>query len=171
MARPATISRDLAIRVATLGDARAVCTIYNHYVEATVVTFEEEPVAESAMAERIREVQTRLPWLIAEGGGEILGFAYARPWHTRSAYRLSVESTIYLWSEATGRGIGTALYRALVEDLRARGLHSAIGVIALPNAKSVALHEKLGFVRIGVLSEVGWKLDRWVDVGHWQLML
>ena len=171
MVRPVTSARDLVVRPATPRDAHTVCAIYNHYVAATVVTFEEEPVDEPAMAGRIRDVLASLPWLIAERDGVVAGFAYARPWHARSAYRLSVEATIYLSADATRRGIGTELYRALLEDLRARGLHSAIGVIALPNPGSVALHEKLGFARIGVLSEVGWKLGRWVDVGHWQLML
>lgn len=171
MARPARGSEDFALRVATPADAGAVCAIYDRYIAASVVTFEEQPVGQAAMAERIGEVLAGLPWLIAESEGRVVGYAYARQWHARSAYRRSVETTIYLAPAATGRGIGTRLYGALLEDLRARGLHCAIGVIALPNPGSVALHEKLGFAKAGVLREVGFKLGRWVDVGHWQLLL
>jgi len=100
-----------------------------------------------------------------------LGNAYARPWRPRAAYRHSAESSIYLAPGATGRGLGTLLYQALIADLRQRGRHCVIGGVALPNATSVALHEKLGFAKVAEFKQVGFKLGRWVDVAYWELML
>jgi L-amino acid N-acyltransferase YncA len=152
-------------------DASQICAIYNHYVRETVVTFEEVPVAEREMAQRIAEVTERLPWFVWEQGDAIRGYAYATAWKTRSAYRFSVESTVYVSPSFARRGIGTQLYQALIADLRRRNVHCAVGGIALPNPASVALHENLGFSRIGQFKEIGWKFGRWVDVGYWQLML
>jgi phosphinothricin acetyltransferase len=159
------------IRACVAADAAAICAIYNPYVLETVITFEEEPVSTAEMARRIGEVATRFPWLVAEENGEIVGYAYATPWKARSAYRFSVESTVYVARGHMGRGVGTALYRALIDALRMLGVHCAVGGIALPNAASIALHEKLGFEKIGQFVEVGRKLDRWVDVGYWELIL
>ncbi len=159
------------IRPCLPSDAPAICAIYNHYVRDTVVTFEEEPVADSDMEQRIRTVTSRLLWLAYEREGAIVGYAYAAPWHARSAYRLSAESTVYLSPACTQQGVGTQLYQALIAELRARRLHCIVGTISLPNAASVALHEKFGFTKAGHLSQLGWKFSRWVDVGYWQLML
>ncbi|HEX7081633.1 MAG TPA: arsinothricin resistance N-acetyltransferase ArsN1 family B [Gammaproteobacteria bacterium] len=158
-------------RPATPDDAPQICAIYNHYVVSTVVTFEEEPVAAADMAARISRVSETFPWLVAERDGSIEGYAYASQWHTRCAYRLSVESTIYLRPDCGGRGLGSALYRALIDELRSRGLHCVIGGIALPNPASVRLHEKLGFEKVAHFREVGFKLGRWIDVGYWKLIL
>lgn len=159
------------IRACRSSDAARICEIYNHYVLETVVTFEEAPVAAADMAGRIGNIVASFPWLVWEEGGAVGGFAYAGPWHARSAYRYSVESTIYLAPDRAGRGIGTQLYAALLSDLGARGLRCAIAGIALPNAASVRLHEKLGFTKVGQLAEVGWKFERWIDVGYWELIL
>jgi len=160
-----------AIRPGLASDAARICAIYNHYVRETVVTFEEEPVPEREMAERIGDVSATWPWLVAEDAGHVLGYAYAAPWKTRSAYRFAVESTVYLAPEFTGRRIGTQLYQELLAALRERGAHCVIGGVALPNAASVALHERLGFRKIAHFGEVGWKLGRWVDVAYWELIL
>lgn len=159
------------IRACLPSDAAQLCEIYNYYVRETVVTFEEEPVAERNMEQRIREVSEGLPWLVWEQGGSIVGYAYATPWKVRSAYRHSIESTVYLSPSFVGCGIGTRLYQALVTELRRRKVHCAVGGIALPNPASIALHEKLGFSEIGRFREIGWKFGRWIDVGYWQLML
>jgi phosphinothricin acetyltransferase len=159
------------IRACRANDAATIADIYNHYVRETVVTFEETPVAAAEMAQRIADVGARYPWLVWDDGGAVVGWAYATPWKTRSAYRFSVETTLYVAASHHGRGIGGALYRALIDDLRARNVHTAVGGIALPNPASVALHEKLGFSKIAHFAEVGRKLDRWVDVGYWQLIL
>lgn len=162
----------LRIRGASAVDAAAIARIYNYYVQNTVITFEEEPVAAEAMATRMAEIENgALPWLVAELDDAVVGYACATKWKVRSAYRNSVETTIYLEQGHEGRGIGTRLYAELLSLLRAKGLHVAIGGAALPNAASVALHEKLGFERVATFRQVGFKHDKWVDVAYWQLLL
>lgn len=157
------------IRSSVEADIARICDIYNHYIRETVVTFEETPLLVEEMARRIDDVRKRFPWLVIEADGVVAGYAYASLWKTRSAYRFAVESTIYLAPEAVGRGLGTTLYRALLDLLPQCDVHRAVGCIALPNEGSVALHEKLGFRKIGVFDQVGWKFGRWVDVGYWEL--
>ncbi|HWI15765.1 MAG TPA: GNAT family N-acetyltransferase, partial [Burkholderiales bacterium] len=128
------------MRDATPADAAAVCSIYNPYVEETVVTFEREPVSVDDMAVRIRDVRASYPWLVSVAAGDVVGYAYATRWRTRPAYDYTVETTVYLAAGAMGRGAGYALYQALIAQLRSRGLHAALGCIALPNEASVALH-------------------------------
>lgn len=159
------------IRSCVPADADAICRIYNHYVNETIVTFEEVPVTATDMAQRITEVTARLPWLVWETDAGILGYAYATPWKVRAAYRHAVESSIYLARDATGRGIGTELYRALIAAARERGMHCVIGGAALPNPASVSLHEKVGFTKVAEFREVGFKFGRWIDVAYWELML
>lgn len=162
----------IVIRAAAIEDAPSIAAIYNHYVASTVITFEEDAVPAPAMAARIADVRAQnLPWLVAELGGEVVGYSYANRWKARSAYRHSVETTIYLKPGCEGRGIGKRLYSALLEILKTNGVHAVIGGAALPNAASVALHEKLGFERVGTFRQVGFKHGRWVDVGYWQLVL
>jgi phosphinothricin acetyltransferase len=157
------------IREAAASDAAVVADIYNHYVTATVVTFEEEPVPVAETARRIQEVRSEsLPWLVAEADGRVVGYAYARPWHVRSAYRFSAEITVYLAASHARRGIGSALYGELLPILQTRRIHAVIGGIALPNEASVALHEKFGLHKVAHFEEVGFKFDRWIDVGYWQ---
>ena len=159
------------IRSATAADAAGIATIYNHHVIGTAVTFEEDPVSVTEMARRITEIAARFPWLVCEADGAIAGYAYASPWKTRSAYRYSVETSIYVAQTHLAGGVGGRLYAALLDELRGRGLHVAIGGISLPNDASIRLHERLGFVKVGHFAAVGWKLGRWVDVGYWQLRL
>ena len=160
------------IRPAAAGDSAAIAGIYNHYVATTVITFEEEPVSAPDMARRIEDATSAsLPWLVAEREGEVAGYAYATPWRARSAYRFSVEVTVYVDPDRSRLGIGRRLYEALLPELHPRGVHAAFGVIALPNDASVALHERFGFAKVAHLREVGYKFDRWIDVGYWQLLL
>jgi phosphinothricin acetyltransferase len=159
------------LRACETTDAGPIAAIYNHYVRDTVVTFEETPVSTEEMAARIAKLAPRCPWLVAEDGGVIVGYAYATPWKERSAYRFSVESTVYCAPGHLRRGTGTKLYRGLIAELKARNFHSAVGGIALPNPASIALHEKVGFRKVAHFAEVGFKLGRWVDVGYWQLTL
>jgi L-amino acid N-acyltransferase YncA len=160
------------LRPALQDDAPAICAIYNPYVATTTITFEEEAVANADMAQRIADVgASGLPWLVAEVGGKIVGYAYATKWRVRPAYRYSSESTVYVDPAYVGQGIGRALYAVLLDDLRRRGLHVVIGGIAQPNAGSVALHEALGFRKVAHFAEVGMKFGRWIDVGYWQLNL
>jgi phosphinothricin acetyltransferase len=160
------------VRDATPADAAAIAAIYDHYVLTSWITFEESPVPAIEMARRMDEVRAAsLPWLVAERDGRVVGYAYATKWKGRCAYRYSVESTVYLDPAATGGGLGTALMTALLERLRAASLHVVIAGIALPNPASVKLHERLGLRRVATFAEVGFKFERWIDVGYWQRTL
>lgn len=159
------------IRPAVASDAAAICGIYNPYVLNTTISFELEPVSEHTMAARMADIQAHFPWLVYEAEGELLGYAYASKWKPRAAYARSVESSVYLREGLGGRGIGRQLYAALFEALRPLGTHLVLGGIALPNAASVALHERMGFVKCAHFSEVGEKFGRLLDVGYWQLKL
>ena len=160
------------VRAALPGDAAGIAAVYNHYVLHDHATFETEPVAAADMATRLHAVAAAgLPWLVADDAGTIAGYAYAMPWRARAAYRRSVEISVYVAAAATGCGLGGALYERLLESLRSWGAHAAIGGIALPNAASVALHERLGFAQVAHFHEVGHKFGRWIDVGYWQLLL
>lgn len=152
-------------------DAPALAAIYNPYVRDTLITFEEEPVSVAEMGARIAKVTATYPWLVWEEDGAVLGYAYASTWRTRHAYRFAVETTVYLAQGHHGKGRGAALYEALLAELKQRGFHSALGCLGLPNDPSVRLHEKLGFKKVGHMTEAGWKFGAWVDVGFWERML
>ena len=154
-------------------DVGAIADIYNHYIENTVVTFEETPVSVKEMGARIAEALRSYPWCVwhCQDSGRIFGYAFAGIWKGRCAYRRSAEVTVYLHPEAVGDGIGSKLYAHLLADLEARSVHAVMGGIALPNPASVALHEKFGFEKVAHFKEVGWKENRWIDVGYWQLIL
>ncbi len=156
------------IRTAAKADAAAICAIYNHYIASSDATFDEAPVAVDDMARRIATVTAAWPWLVAEVGGAIIGYAYASQWKPRSGYRHTVESTVYLDPVCFARGTGSTLYEALFEALQTRGVHCVIAGIALPNPASVALHEKFGFRKVAHFDECGIKFGRWIDVGYWQ---
>ncbi len=167
MLRPAR-----SVRTAEPADAAGIAAIYNHYVAESVVTFEEEPVAIAEMARRLAEVRSiGLPWLVAAEHGRVVGYAYATKWRPRSGYRFSVEVTVYVAPDRGGSGIGSSLYAELFARLADHGVHAVVGGIALPNAASVALHEKIGMRKVAHLEQVGFKLGRWVDVGYWQIVL
>ncbi len=160
------------IRLATAADAAAIIAIYNHYINNTTISFEEQAVTEVQMQERIAEVLAKgLPWLVLEIAGALVGYAYATPWRARHAYRFSVETTVYLAPGQARRGLGRQLYEELLARLTAHGCHLAIGGIALPNPASVGLHEALGFRQVACFNEVGYKFDQWLDVGYWQKIL
>jgi phosphinothricin acetyltransferase len=159
-------------RDALPADAIAIAEIYNHYVRQTTITFEEDPLPSKEINRRIQEVLSfSFPWLVAEVDGEIVGYAYASKWKARSAYRFSVETAVYVSPHHLRRGIGFQLYSRLLPALNSRGAHVAIGVIALPNSASIGLHEKFGFEKAAHFKEVGFKFDRWIDVGHWHRIL
>jgi L-amino acid N-acyltransferase YncA len=162
----------VSVRPAIPSDADALARIYNYYIQNTVITFEEEPVSAQIMTTRVADVQkASLPWLVADLDGAVVGYAYASKWKVRSAYRYSVETTIYLERGREGQGLGTRLYSELLRILREQGIHAAMGGAALPNEASVALHEKLGFERVATFRQVGFKHQKWVDVAYWQILL
>jgi phosphinothricin acetyltransferase len=128
------------------------------------------PTAED-VARRIAETTTTHPWLVCERAGQIAGYAYASPHRTRAAYRWSVDTSVYVAQDHQRAGVGRGLYVSLFAILAAQGYFTAYAGIALPNPASIALHESVGFTRIGVYRRVGFKHGAWHDVGWWQLTL
>jgi phosphinothricin acetyltransferase len=159
------------IRPVQIADAPAIRDIYNYYIEHTVATFEEEPVTASVMEARIRDITAKYPWVVWEEGGEVAGYAYAHKWHERAAYRFSAEDSIYLKAGCEGRGIGGTLLAPVLEELKHMGIHVVMSVITLPNERSVALHEHFGFKKSARFHEIGYKMNQWLDVGYWELIL
>lgn len=160
------------IRDASPQDGPAIAAIYNPYITETDISFEQEPLSDAAMGQRMEKVLATYPWLVSEtADGDIVGYAYATRWKERHAYRYCAETCIYLRQGLAGQGIGTALYTELLRRLAAMEIRHAIGCIALPNVASVALHEKLGFYKVAHFHGVGFKFNRWIDVGYWQKVL
>lgn len=165
------MSNHITIRNVNENDAEALSLIYNHYIENSVITFEEETVDASEMATRIRKVAKEYPWLVWEDDGEVRGYAYASRWRERSAYRFACELTVYLHHEATGRGAGKKLYTRLIDELSSRGFHSLLGCVTLPNPASERLHAALGFEKVAHFHEAGYKFGRWLDVGYFEKLI
>lgn len=163
----------IALRPAAPDDAAAIAAIYAPHVTDGTASFETSPPDAATMAGRMAAGGGLYPWIVATeaADGPVLGYAYAAAYHTRAAYAHTVETTVYLAGAAQRRGVGRRLYGALIDTLRAQGFVSAIGVIALPNPGSVALHEAIGFRHVGTLRAVGCKHRAWIDVGYWQCAL
>ena len=159
------------LRTVRSDDASSIAEIYNHYIVNSPATFEEAPLAVVEMRQRIELTTEVFPWFVCEEDGKVAGYAYARQWRERAAYRNSVEASIYLDPSLTGKGIGSALFGALLTELRTRGFRTVIGGVSLPNEASVALLEKFGLRPVAHFKEVGNKFGQWIDVGYWQLML
>lgn len=159
------------IRAVKIEDAGQIREIYNYYVENTVITFEEKSVDLSEMEKRIEKITATHPWIVLEDEGRIQAYAYGSPWRVKSAYRFSTELTVYVHKNSRGKGYGTKLYKSLIEKLEKKGMHCLYGVIALPNEGSTALHEKLGFTKCGHFNQVGFKFDKWLDVGYWEKVI
>jgi L-amino acid N-acyltransferase YncA len=159
------------VRLATTGDAEIVRRIYTPIVEKTPISFEEAPPSTGEIERRIENTMRETPWLVCESEGSVLGYAYAGRFRPRTAYQWTVEVTVYVDAAHRGKGIARRLYGSLLGCLRLQGYHTALAVIALPNEASVALHEGLGFVPVGLIPKIGYKLGRWHDVGWWRLVL
>jgi L-amino acid N-acyltransferase YncA len=159
------------IRHAHASDVPAMLAIYAPIVRDTSISFEYEPPTIAEMEGRLRTIQRDYPWLVAERGGAVAGYAYASSFRNRPAYQWSTEVTVYVHPDHHRRGVGQALYRELLDRLRAQGYRTVVGVITLPNPGSVRLHEQVGFARTGVVAHAGFKFGQWYDIGFWQLDL
>jgi len=159
------------VRLATAKDAAQIAEIYNHYILNTIITFEETPLTSNEILQRINLENTKLPWLVVEKENQILGYAYAGEWKKRTAYKHTVEATVYLKHGEEGNGYGIDLYSDLITQLKKLDYHLIIGGIALPNDSSIALHEKMGFQKVAHFKEVGFKFDQWIDVAYWELVI
>ncbi len=159
---------DFTLRDARPADIPAIHAIYNHHVTHGRASFEETPPAEDEMRLRFAEVRRKgMPYLVAERDGEVLGYAYASSYRTRSAYRYAVEDSIYLDHRHMGGGVGRALLAALIERCEAGPWRQMVAVVACTadgeGAGSLALHERMGFRTAGRLEAVGFKHGRWID--------
>jgi len=164
---------DINIRHCAPGDYGAVVDIYNHYVEYSHATFDLKPYS----------IGERAPWfsqfgetgpgqlMVAENNGAVLGFCCSTPFKDRAAYDISAETTVYLATDAIGQGIGRQLYATMLRNLAGSGLHGVYAGIALPNDASVHLHEALGFRKVGVFEEVGWKFGKYWSVAWYEMRI
>lgn len=161
----------MRIRLALVQDAKGIRDVYAPIVRDSHTSFELEAPSVEEMAARMNKPPL-LPWLVCEGaGGSIAGYAYAGRFRERFAYRWTAETSVYIHPQATGRGLGRALYTALHGMLRLMNYRRAVAGIALPNAASIALHEKMGYQVVGTFHAVGFKLGRWHDVAWYELGL
>ena len=147
------------------GDIPSCLAIYNHYIEETVCTLEEEPLSLEAFKKRCLAIESKNPFLVCEGeGGAVLGFCYLHPFHERSAFRRTAELSIYVAKDHLREGVGEALYLSLEIEARKKGLTNLVAVITGENSSSLSFHYRNGFVLEGTLKGVAHKLGRDVDV-------
>jgi phosphinothricin acetyltransferase len=160
----------VAVRAARIDDLARLTEIYNHYIVNTPITFDLEPFAveqRRAWFDQFEE-KGRYRLLVADGGGTVLGYASTHQFRTKAAYDTTVETTIYCAQDATGRGVGSALYAALFDAIRGEDIRMLVAGITLPNEASVALHLRFGFVPAGAFHAVGRKFGRYWDVGWYE---
>lgn len=154
-----------SIRFATPADAEEILAIYAPYVENTAVSFEEVVPTLSEFKKRIETIQEKYPYLVAQdAAGKIMGYAYAHEFRERAAFQWGSELSVYLTDEAKGKGLGTALYTALIEILKLQGIKEAYGLVTYPNKASDALHTGLGFERMMLQKNAGYKNGSWQDM-------
>ena len=154
------------IRAAGLADVPDIQAIYAHHVLHGTGTFEEEPPSVEEMTVRFRKVEDRgYVWLVASDATGVLGYGYYAPFRERSAYRFTVEDSIYVREDVRGQGVGKALVVRLIELATAAGLRQMIAVIGdSENVGSIGVHASLGFQMVGTMKSAGLKFGRWLDV-------
>jgi L-amino acid N-acyltransferase YncA len=160
-----------AITFATREDVAAILEIANWAAAHLSANFATQPERLEDWQRTWEQTQAMYPWLVAKDGSEVVGFAKAGPHRPRGAYAWTAEVTVYLRPEWHGKGLGKALYARLIALLRAQGYVTLLGGITSPNPASERLHESFGFVRCALFHRMGWKFDRWWDVGYWELQL
>lgn len=161
----------IELRLAKPADSGDILAIYAPYIEKTSFTFETDVPSPEAFAERISSYLESWPWLVCEVDGVIAGYAYAARYRERVAYQWSVESSVYIHDDHQRKGIARILYSALFKILKRQGFRNVYAVINLPNEKSVAFHESLGFSYFATYEQVGYKLGQWKNVGWWRLIV
>lgn len=154
----------ITIRMASPEDAGELLEIYTPYILETSITFEYDVPTVEEFRARIAEKLRRHPWLVAQKGDRLLGYAYASRYGGRSAYQWDAEGSIYFRPEAQGTGVAAILYRCLMELLEAQGVRNFYGCITHPNPPSEIFHRKLGFQDIGIFPKAGYKQGQWWDV-------
>lgn len=153
-------------------DAKDIACIYNHYVKTSVATFDTEEWSEEKMRKRIEELSSNFPYIVFRlPDGKIAGYCYAHPWKEKDAYSLTLETTVYVSKEHTGKGIGRILMDELIKSCKEKGFKTLIACITQGNESSFKLHEKLGFEKVSHFKKVGIKFNQWLDVIDYELML
>jgi L-amino acid N-acyltransferase YncA len=167
------MNAEIRVRAATQSDLNAITDIYRHHVLTGTGSFEIDPPSVEEMGRRMLDVVDRgLPYLVAEEGDTVVGFAYAALYRTRVAYRFTLEDSVYVHHAHAGRGVGAALLAELIRACKECGCRQLVAVIGdSENTASVRVHEKFGFQHSGVLRGVGYKFDRWIDTVFMQLPL
>jgi L-amino acid N-acyltransferase YncA len=159
------------IRDAVVSDLATICEIYNYYILNTSVSFETDALSEQEMAARVFAPTLALPWMVIEDEGKVVGYAYGSIWKARQAYDKTVETTVYIDYEHTGKRLGITLYSELLARVTRLGYHVAIGGICVPNDGSIGLHQRLGYEKVGHYKEIGKKFGKWLDVQYYQIFL
>lgn len=167
------MSQPITVRPARADDLPAITAVYNHYIVHTPATFDLEPMTpeerQSWLAQFGEQGRHRL--FVAETAGLVVGYSSSQQFRTKKAYDTTVETTVYCAPDSLGRGVGRALYAALFDELQGEDVHLAVAAITLPNAASVALHERFGFALSGVMHNVGRKFGRYWDVAWYEKRL
>lgn len=172
------IELEITIRTARVEDAKRLLEIYGYYVERTAISYEYEVPELEEFRQRISHTLERYPYLVAEENGEIIGYAYAGPYHPRAAYSWDAEMTVYLDHTVRGNGVGQKLYRLLEEVLAMQGIVKVIALITAPTVEedkkiytSMHFHEKMGYQLIGCIKKSGYKFNRWFDTALMDKMI
>jgi L-amino acid N-acyltransferase YncA len=163
--------KETTIRLVRAADAAAIAAIYKPYVDDNPTSFETKAPTAKEVQTRIAETLKEYPWLVCDCGGTVAGYAYATRHRVRAAYQWCVEVSAYVDEEFQHIGVAKGLYTSLFAILGAQGFVNAYAGITLPNARSVALHEKLGFLPLVVYRGIGFKAGEWHDVGWWHLVI
>jgi phosphinothricin acetyltransferase len=167
----ATPADEIVVRAVTAGDLPAINAIYNHYVRTSTCTFQVTPDSLEDTRRWFEAHGERHPILVAERGGEVVGWASLSAYHQRCAYRQTAENSVYVREDLRGQGLGTRLLAELIERARRLDYHSIMALICSEHAGSIALHQRFGYEQVGLLREVGDKFGRWLDVVLLQLHL
>ena len=160
------------IRNVTLADSSRIAEIYNYYIQNTAITFETEEIDAAEMERRISAILgAGEPFIVYEIEGVVVGYSYLHTFKERAAYSRSKELSVYVDTEYKGKKIGENLCRYIIDSVDRNSIHAIISCITIPNPASILLHEKLGFTKVGHFREVGFKFDKWQDIGYWELIM
>ncbi len=159
------------LRFATLDDTKQILSIYKYYIEKTAITFEYDVPSEVDFAMRVKTISDAYPYIVATLNKKVIGYAYATKFRERKAYDWAVETSVYIDKKHKGKGLGKKLYTKLLELLTAQGFVMAYACVTCPNFTSDALHSSLGFTKVGIFSNSGYKFDNWHDIVWYEKQL
>ncbi|MBP2623267.1 GNAT family N-acetyltransferase [Streptococcus oricebi] len=154
----------MEIRRARREDAAQLLAIYRPYLEQTAITFETQVPTIEEFERRIEKTLANYPYLVAEEAGQLVGYAYASAYYQRAAYDWTVELSVYVDTSKRSKGVGSALYEELEEQLKKQGKVNFLACIALPNEASILFHQKRGYIQVAHFPKIGYKFGRWHDI-------